>query len=101
MKKIIPEFASEEEEIRFWESVDPDDYFEDEPCGVLKVDRSGWDRVSFRTPPERLDELSALAGELDVELEDLLLSLVNRGFAQLRREIAERKAEEETAASSK
>lgn len=98
MKKTIPEFASEEEEIEFWGSVDADDYFEDEPCGILVIDRNDWDRVSFRVPPGRLEELAEFAEEIDVPLEELLLSLVNRGFRQLRKEIAERKEAEETAA---
>lgn len=100
MKKTMPEFASEEEEIEFWEAHDPDDYFEDEPVGILEVDRSDWGQVSFRMPPGHLDELTRLSEQIGAPLEDLLLSLVGRGLRQLRKEVAERKAAEESTAST-
>jgi len=88
-KKLIPDFASDEEERAFWDTHDPEEYFEDEPIDVV------WDlrpekkkRVTIRLEPSMIAQLKEMAEELDMPYQTLTRGLIRRGLRQAREERA-------------
>jgi predicted DNA binding CopG/RHH family protein len=72
--KPIPEFASEDEERRFWAKADATEYFDwdravEPPLPNLKPSTES---ISLRLPVSMLDELKALANKRDVPYQSLL-----------------------------
>ena len=82
--KLIPDFASEAEEIEFWDSHDPDEYFTEPADDII------WDlkpekkkRITLRIEPSVIEELKALAEKLDTPYQTLARGLIKRGIRQL------------------
>jgi predicted DNA binding CopG/RHH family protein len=65
-RKVIPRFASEDEERKFWASHDTVDYFD-----WSKAVRATT-TISLRVPASMLEELKTLANEKDVPYQSLM-----------------------------
>ncbi len=86
-KKLLPDFKSEEEELRFWETARVEDY-EWEPA-----DDVTWDlrpekkkRVTIRLEPSMIAQLKEMAEELEMPYQTLTRGLIRRGLRQLQQE---------------
>lgn len=73
-KRLIPRFATEDEERKFWASHDTVDYFD-----WSKAVRAAFPKlkpstttISLRLPASMLDEIKALANERDVPYQSLM-----------------------------
>ncbi|MEA3403579.1 MAG: CopG family antitoxin [Armatimonadota bacterium] len=84
-KKYLPDFESEEEELKFWETARVEDY-EWEP-----VEDIVWDikpekkkRVTLRLEPSLIAEVKALAEQLDMPYQTLTRGLIRRGLHQVK-----------------
>jgi len=82
--KYIPEFKSEEEEIEFWDTHDPDEYFT-EPADdiIIEVKPEKKKRVTLRLEPSVVAQLKALARQHDVPYQTLARGLIKRGIRQM------------------
>jgi predicted DNA binding CopG/RHH family protein len=83
-RKLIPRFKSEAEEIEFWETHDPDDYFSEPADDII------WDvkpekkrRITLRIEPSVVAELKALAEKHSMPYQTLARGLIKRGIREL------------------
>lgn len=90
-KKQLPHFETEEEELRFWETARVEDY-EWEAADDLSWDPRPEKKkpVTMRLEPSLIEELKALAGELEMPYQTLTRFLIRRGLHQVRAERAAR-----------
>ena len=85
MKKI-PDFKSEEEELAFWDTHDPEDY----DMGVaeeiiLHFRPQPKKQVSLRLDLSLIEELKRAAAAHDIPYQTLARGLIKRGLAQMQR----------------
>jgi predicted DNA binding CopG/RHH family protein len=73
-RKPIPEFASEDEERKFWASHDTVDYFDWNKAVRARLPelRPSTTTISLRLPASMLEEIKALANERDVPYQSLM-----------------------------
>jgi predicted DNA binding CopG/RHH family protein len=84
--KTIPHFASEAEELEFWDTHDIEDY------DAGPADDIVWDlrrpapkqRINLRLEPELIEELKAAAQEVGMPYQALTRGLIRRGLQSLR-----------------
>ncbi len=83
--KYVPDFETEEEEIEFWDTHDPDEYFT-EPADdiIIEVKPEKKKRVTLRIEPSVIEELKELAQEHEVPYQRLARGLIKRGIRRLR-----------------
>ena len=86
MRKSIPDFKTEEEELVFLETHNIEDY-DDGP-----VEDVVWDirterkkRMTLRVEPSLIAELKELAEELDVPYQTLTRGLIKRGVREMQK----------------
>ena len=72
--KPIPEFASEAEERRFWESHDSADYVDWSKAAAVRLPnlRSSTTSISLRLPVSLLEEIKVAAHKRDVPYQSLI-----------------------------
>ena len=90
-KKRLPDFQSEEEELKFWETARIEDYEWEPATDVvwdLRPERKK--RVTIRLEPSMIAQLKELAQELDMPYQTLTRGLIRRGMRQVREERAAR-----------
>lgn len=73
-RRLLPEFANEEEERAFWEKADSTDYIDWGRAARVRLPelRPSTATISLRLPEPLLEELKALANERDVPYQSLL-----------------------------
>lgn len=84
--KMIPHFASEEEELEFWDTHDIADY-DDGPADDIIWDLrrpTPKQRINLRLEPELIAELKQVAQENGVPYQTLTRGLIRRGLQSLR-----------------
>jgi len=74
MKKKIPEFKSEEEEVEFWSTADSTEYFDWSKAGKAKFVnlKPTLRTISVRLPVAMVEDLKILANQRDVPYQSLL-----------------------------
>jgi len=82
--KLIPPFASDDEERDYWETHDIRDYDDGPATDVV------WDlrpekkkRVTIRLEPSMIAQLKEMAEELDMPYQTLTRGLIRRGLREL------------------
>lgn len=73
-KRLIPAFASEDEERRFWAKHDVADFFDWNQAGQPSFSKlkPSTEAISLRLPVSMLEELKALANQRDVPYQSLM-----------------------------
>lgn len=92
--KQIPAFASEEEELAFWDQADPADYFNFEAAAdfVFHVTNRPRKRMlSIRVDDELRADLKAIAEEHDVPYQALMREILRQGVKSFKRAAAMKK----------
>jgi len=85
MKKL-PDFKSEDEEIVFWDTHDPDDYAVGEPeTLILDLRPERKKQITLRLEPSLIEELKRLAAAHDLPYQTLARGLLRRSVAQMSR----------------
>jgi predicted DNA binding CopG/RHH family protein len=80
----LPDFASEEEEIAFWDTHHPADYFTEPADLIIDLQRSRKKMVSVRIEEELQDDLKQIAGKHGIPYQRLMRELIRRGVAELK-----------------
>jgi predicted DNA binding CopG/RHH family protein len=86
-KKKIPEFATEDEERKFWASADSTDYLDWSSARRRKLVRlrPTLKTISLRLPVSMIEDLKILANRRDVPYQSLLKVFLAERLAQERR----------------
>lgn len=83
--KAIPHFATEDEELAFWEEHDPAE-FDDGPADDIVLEfrpPAPKQRINLRLEPELIAELKAVAAEHDIPYQTFARGLIRRGLRRL------------------
>jgi predicted DNA binding CopG/RHH family protein len=84
--KQIPAFASEMEEILFWDEHDPLEYFSPEPTDIIfKLKSQRKKMVSVRIDEGLHEELKQVAAENGIPYQKLMRELLRQSLVRLRR----------------
>ena len=81
----IPEFASEEEELRFWDENHPADYFTDPADVIVKLKRGRKKMVSVRIDEELRSDLKEIAAANGIPYQRLMRELLRQAVANIKR----------------
>jgi predicted DNA binding CopG/RHH family protein len=82
----LPQFRSEEEEIRFWDEHHPADYFTElAPDVIIELKRSRKKMVSVRIDEGLQADLKAIAAEHGIPYQRLMRELLRGAVVNLRR----------------
>ena len=81
--KVVPKFASEEEELRFWDEHDPSDYAAGPADIVIRLKREKKRQITMRIDEPLYRELRAVAGKHGLPYQKLMRELVRQSLAQL------------------
>ncbi len=81
--KRLPKFASEEEELRFWDEHDPFDYVEGPADVIVRLKRQPKRQITMRIDEELYQGLKAEAAAHGVPYQRLMRELVRQGLAHL------------------
>ena len=85
MKKV-PVFQSEDEELAFWDTHDPDDYVVGEPeTLILDLLPERKKQVTLRLEPSLIEQLKQVAAAHDVPYQTLARGLLRRSLEQMRK----------------
>ena len=87
-KKLVPDFASEQEELAFWEKHDLEE-FDHEAADdiILAIKPEPKKPVTVRLEPSLIAELKQVATRRDIPYQTLLRGLVKRGLDDIRRAV--------------
>ena len=97
--KPLPDFASEEEEIRFWDEHDPSDYIEGPGDLIIRLRRRPPKKlVSIRLDEDLYGDLKATAAKHGLAYQRLMRTLLRIGLARVKEAWAERKPRRRKAA---
>jgi predicted DNA binding CopG/RHH family protein len=83
--KDLPDFRSEEEEVLFWDTHHPADYFTEPADLIIRLKRSRKKMVSVRIEQELQDDLKAIAGQHGIPYQKLMRELIRSGVADIKR----------------
>ncbi|MCE5238757.1 BrnA antitoxin family protein [bacterium] len=90
--KVLPNFASEEEELLFWDTHDPSEYFTVKADFVFHVTNRPRKRMlSIRVDDELRADLKAIAEEHDVPYQALMREILRQGVKSFKRAAAMKK----------
>jgi predicted DNA binding CopG/RHH family protein len=81
----IPSFASEEEEIRFWDEHNPWEYFTEPADIIVRLKSRRKKMMSVRIEEDLQDELKAVAAEHGIPYQELMRELLRESLLRLRR----------------
>jgi predicted DNA binding CopG/RHH family protein len=83
--KLIPNFESEDEEFEFWETHDPEEYFEETPIEdiVLNIKPPPMKAVTLRMAPSLVAKLKETAAEYGVGYQTLARELLKQALRGL------------------
>jgi len=81
--KRLPHFASEEEELRFWDEHDPFDYVEGPADVVVRLKRRPKRQITMRIDEELYQDLQAHARRHGIPYQRLMRELVRQGLSGL------------------
>ena len=83
--KLIPQFASEDEEMDFWATHDPEEYFEETPVEdiVLAIKPPPMKAVTLRMEPSLVAQLKEIAAEYGVGYQSLARELLRHSLRGL------------------
>jgi predicted DNA binding CopG/RHH family protein len=83
--KMLPDFKSEDEELAFWETHDPED-FDLGPAEDIFLDIRPEPKkpVSLRLEPSLIEELKRVAAAHDIPYQTLARGLIKRSLEQMR-----------------
>ena len=85
MKKV-PVFQSEDAELAFWDTHDPEDYVVGEPeVLILDLRPESKKQVSLRLEPSLIEELKRVAAAHNIPYQTLARGLIKRSLEQMRR----------------
>ncbi len=81
--KTIPDFQSEDEEIEFWDTHDPDDYFEAEPLEdlIVAIKPQPKKAVTLRMDPDLLAQLKEVAAQHHIGYQTLARELLRHALS--------------------
>ena len=85
MRKFIPDFKTEKEELVFWETHNIEDY-DDGPVDIIwdiKPERK--QRISLRIEPSLIEDLRRLAKKHDTRYQTLARGLIRRGVREMQK----------------
>jgi predicted DNA binding CopG/RHH family protein len=91
----VPTFASEEEELRFWDEHDPSDYAAGPADIIIRLKRERKRQITMRIDEPLYAQLRAVAAKHGLPYQKLMRELVRQSLAQL---VAE---EQQTAGGAK
>ena len=85
--KTIPDFKSEDEEIEFWDTHNPDDYFEETPIEdiIVAIKPQPKKAVTLRMEPSLIARLKEVAAEYQVGYQTLARELLRRSLGRVPR----------------
>jgi hypothetical protein len=79
--KLIPAFESEEEELAFWDTHDPEEYFEETPVSDVRLAvRPRRPEVSVRLDARLASAVRKAAEEANTDLDTIARRLLRRGL---------------------
>jgi predicted DNA binding CopG/RHH family protein len=81
--KTIPVFASEEEELRFWDEHNPADYFTEPVDVIVDLKKQRKRMVSVRIDESLHDELKAVAASHGLPYQRLMRELLRQALRNL------------------
>lgn len=81
--KVVPRFASEEEELRFWDEHDPSDYAAGPADVVIRLKREKKRQITMRIDEPLYRQLRAVAEKHGLPYQTLMRELVRQSLAQL------------------
>ena len=84
--RAVPRFASEEEELRFWDENDPSDFIEGPGDLIIRLKRRPKKQITIRIDEPLYDELRSVADENGVPYQRLMRELLRQSLAALRAE---------------
>jgi uncharacterized protein (DUF4415 family) len=88
----LPQFKTEEEEIRFWDEHDPADWIEGPADVIVRLKRRPTKLVTVRVDEDLYDDLRATAKRHNLPYQRLLRELVRQALAGLKAEECRSKA---------
>jgi uncharacterized protein (DUF4415 family) len=80
----LPSFATEEEEIRFWDEHDPADWIEGPADVIVRLKRRPTKLVTVRVDEDLYDDLRATAKRHNIPYQRLLRELVRQALTALK-----------------
>ena len=84
--KRLPDFKSEEEELAFWDTHDPQDYLVEPREDIIFHFRpEPKKQISLRLEPSLIEELKQVAAEHDLPYQTLARGLIRRSLEQMRK----------------
>lgn len=86
--KPLPDFASEEEELRFWDEHDPSDYVEGPSDVIVRLKERKRRMVTMRLDEPLYEELKAVAAKHGLPYQRLMRELIRQSLTALRAEEA-------------
>lgn len=81
--KIVPKFASEEDELRFWDEHDPSDYAAGPADVVVRLKSEKKRQITMRIDETLYRQLRAVAAKHGLPYQTLMRELVRQSLAQL------------------
>ena len=82
----LPEFKSEEEELRFWDENNPVDWIEGPGDLIIRLKRRPKKQITIRIDEPLYEELRTVADENGVPYQRLMRELLRQSLAALRAE---------------
>jgi predicted DNA binding CopG/RHH family protein len=86
--KVVPKFASEEEELRFWDEHDPSDYAAGPADVIVRLKRERKRQITMRIDEPLYQELRVVAAKHGLPYQRLMRELVRQSLAELAAEKA-------------
>jgi predicted DNA binding CopG/RHH family protein len=81
--KSLPRFASEEDELRFWDEHDPSEYVEGPSDVIVRLKRQAKRPVTIRLDEPLYDELRSVAARHGLPYQRLMRELLRQSLAAL------------------
>jgi predicted DNA binding CopG/RHH family protein len=84
--KTLPEFRSEEEELRFWDEHDPSDYIEGPSDVIVRLKERKRRTITMRLDESLYQELKAVAKRHGLPYQRLMRELLRQSLTTLKAE---------------